>query len=48
MKKYVIDEKRLEELIKDSWRLNALDNGEALEEYEDEKVDFSSYKVYKE
>lgn len=57
MKRYVIDEQQLENLIKDSWKLNALENGgvdswcwygEAMEEYNDEKeVDFSSYTVYK-
>lgn len=54
MKKYIIDEKELKQLIKDSLELNALERGgvdnwewygEALEEYdEDEEIDFSSYK----
>ncbi len=39
MKKYIVDEKELEEFIKESHRLNALDNrewyGEALEEYDE-------------
>ena len=57
MKKYIITEEELKELIKDSWRLNALDNGgvdnwewygEAMDRYDDdEEVDFSSYEEYK-
>ncbi len=57
VKKYIINEKELKELIKDSCKLNALENGgvdnwewygEALEEYNDEEeIDFSSYKEYK-
>lgn len=57
MKKYIIDEKELEQLIKNSQELSALERGgvdnwewygEALEGYnEDEEVDLSSYKEYK-
>lgn len=57
MKKYIISEKELTSLIKDSWKLNALENGgvdnwewygDALEDYdEDEAVDFSEYEEVK-